>query len=126
VEIFHAEGNLYSRSISPMACAAAKPLDIARYCVQMIDSIVAIDVLIPNMAWCRALGVLRFNFLRVNFEVFVGHKHYFLRRNFVLAPVPEAPQASTLIRRALSLQKIFDRQTNWSESCSGLKTVRSI
>jgi hypothetical protein len=34
---------------------------------------------------------LDFNFLQVNFEVFVGHKHYFLRRNFVLAPVPEAP-----------------------------------
>ncbi len=38
------------------------------------------------------------------------------------AHMPRTPQMLTLSRRALSLQKIFDRQKNWSVACFGLKT----
>ena len=38
------------------------------------------------------------------------------------AHMPRTPQMLTLLRRSLSLQKVFESQKNWSVACFGPKT----
>ena len=73
----------------------------------------AVRLLMLDMAWCRVL--LSLDHWNVeSLECAPGTIFVSSKAVLYSAHVPGPLQTLTLSRRALSLQKIFDRPTNWS------------